>query len=747
MVSNVSGMGSAKNVNKKEEELKKQREARAKGEIIIERGMTVSELAKKFKMSVDDFKKMTGLKSSALTVGNSLKGIPTDTVQGGKGLASLAKKHGMTLKEFCNLNGIHENYKPQKGEAFYVFPKQDTAAAQKPKTPTTEASTPKPSAQPVPQAANPSAPAVSSEQKTLTADEIVEKLEKAADDNRGAVGKPDFDNVFNQITPELAIDVVTKFQEKYGKSLIKMISEEWSSSKDARKEAMTKIYDLVAQAKGDTNTERKNAFINELNDQFDSFGRVSTKKTDIYIDEIIHPADHIVEKLEKAADDNRGAVGKPDFDNVFNQITPELAIDVVTKFQEKYGKSLINMISDEWSSSKDARKEAMTKIYDLVAQAKGINNPQNRKEFIDILNEEFNSFGRVSTKKMDEIINRMINPSTDNSTQAESTSSTARPATQRTDNTGSNASHLSGKAYPNEIYYSTNGGTSKDITPTTMTSIKDSSGNTVNAGTLKNWAISGGKRDKAFKDVQDPFIQRPLPNYNTETRKIEAVTEVQTPTASGNLDGKVVVLNPGHGGYQQKNGYFDAGTVLSVKNAEGKNMPIEEWRVAQSYVENMADNLRARGATVVIVSGAVRNGGMAEQEYLEHMFNGEKGCDEVRDLMRNTNKSDMVMLSVHVESAKEKPNDKKCTVRYTKDIDKELSDNINRYVQQGFISLTPASTHDNLYVNRAARGITSSLLEIGNIANGNITNSLLSRADQKKYAECIANAIEETLLH
>ena len=137
MVSNVSGMGSAKNVNKKEEELKKQREARAKGEIIIERGMTVSELAKKFKMSVDDFKKMTGLKSSALTVGNSLKGIPTDTVQGGKGLASLAKKHGMTLKEFCNLNGIHENYKPQKGEAFYVFPKQDTAAAQKPKTPTT----------------------------------------------------------------------------------------------------------------------------------------------------------------------------------------------------------------------------------------------------------------------------------------------------------------------------------------------------------------------------------------------------------------------------------------------------------------------------------------------------------------------------------------------------------------------------------------------------------------------------------
>ncbi len=34
------------------------------------------------------------------------------------GLAALARKNGMSLKELTALNGIKENYKPQKGEYF-----------------------------------------------------------------------------------------------------------------------------------------------------------------------------------------------------------------------------------------------------------------------------------------------------------------------------------------------------------------------------------------------------------------------------------------------------------------------------------------------------------------------------------------------------------------------------------------------------------------------------------------------------
>ena len=591
---------------------KLKKEAKARGEYIVsvsgnEKGL--SAIAKKFGMSLTDFKNMTGLTKDALQKGQVIKNIPAVKIESGMGLAALARKNGMSLKELTALNGIKENYKPQKGEYFYVYPQKQKNRPEK---------------------------TVKKEPPKSTPDVKPKKETKPA-------------------APKLS-------------------------------------------------------------------------------------ASDIAKKLEDAADDYRGAVGKEAFDSVFEQIDKNNVIDVVNNFKEKYNKSLINMISDEWSSDKDVRKKAMTKIFDLVAEKTQNSNKELREEFIKVLNDEFYSWGFVSTKKMDKIINGMINPE-----EASGTGNKRRK--QRTDNTGSNASHLSGKVYPNEIFYSTNGGKSKDITPTTMTTIKDREGNYVNAGTLKSWALSSGKRDEGFKDVKDPFIMRPLPNYNTETKKLEAVTEVLEPTSDGNLDGKVVILNPGHGGYQQNNGYFDAGTVLSVKNAEGKEMPIEEWRVAQSYVEKISDNLRNRGAQVVIVSGAVKNGGMAAQKYLENMLAGKKGDDNVRDLIESTDKSDMLFLSVHVESAKNKPDEKFCTVRYTKDIDKELADNINKHVKQGFTSLTPNTTPDNLYVNRAANGITSSLLEIGNIANENITNSLLSDYDQKKYANCIANAIEETMLN
>lgn len=73
---------------------------------------------------------------------------------------------------------------------------------------------------------------------------------------------------------------------------------------------------------------------------------------------------------------------------------------------------------------------------------------------------------------------------------------------------------------------------------------------------------------------------------------------------------------------------------------------------------------------------------MAKQHYLENLIAGKKGSDEVRELISDTDKSNMLFLSVHVESAKERPNSRMCTVRYSKDIDKELSDNINKHLKK-----------------------------------------------------------------
>lgn len=757
MTMNISSVNNSTKVVSSDELLKKERDMRAKGEFVVEKGMTLTKIAKSFGMSIDDFKKLTGVKSSALSVGQVIKNVPTAVISSGKGLASVARENGMSLAEFCELNGIDKNYSPQKGESFYVkFNKN--SISKNDKSGNTKPSDEKSSGEDKAREFDPEIKAEVS--KIKTPEDIAKGLYNAADSETAAVGKDRFDAIFEKLNKNNINTVLAEYKKVSPKeSLINTIASEWGSDKELRKQAMTKVYDLLAQKAGEpkATTERREEFIKELDKQFNSWGTASTKKLDRMIDNMREKTPAEIAYLLKDSAGQKACIEKDDFQMPFSDINKNNVMDVLKEYDKIKGdgflsdSSLLDTIASEWGSSKESRKEAITKIYDLVASKVGssVATPQKREEFMKELDEQFDSFGTVSTKKLDKILNSYVYPNNqvDDSDIEVPDDNSKRSEPDRTDNTGSKAMHLSGKVYPNEIFYTTNGGHSKDITPSTMTNIKDRDGNFVNAGTLKSWALSGGKRDSGFKDVKNPFIVRPLPNYNTQTKKIEAVTEVLDPIKSGNLDGKVVILNPGHGGYQQKNGFFDAGTVLSVKNAEGEEMPIEEWRVAQSYVEKMADNLRNRGASVVIVSGAVRNGGMAQQRYLQEMFAGNKGCEEVRLLMKDTDKKDMLFLSVHVESAKDSPSDKKCTVRHTKPIDKELADNINKYVRQGFMSLTPEVEKDNLYVNNASKGVTSSLLEIGNIANEHITNALLSEYDQKKYAECIANAIEATLLH
>lgn len=618
----IEGSTASKGVNKTQDDdyEKLKRDAKERGEYIVsvsgdEKGL--SAIARKFKMSLTDFKNMTGLTKDALQKNQVLKNIPTAKIESGMGLNALARKNGMTLKEFTELNGIDDKYKPQKGEYFYVYPnKTKRSQNQTKETPIETSPAPKP----------------------LSVSE----------------NKPD--------TPKTA-------------------PAEKPKPTDEPEEKP-----LPGQIAGD------------------------------------------LKKISKSV----AAVGSSEFKNAFKHIDKNNIEEVIKEYDNISPKeSLVDMICSEWGSSKEKRKNAVMHIFDTLAEKAGakIVTEDIRKSFTTELDEQFSSFGFVSTKKMDEIINNIINP------KAQDT------PIKKLDN-----KKASSAVNPNEVLKTTNGGKSKDITPQTMTTIKDREGNYVTAGTLKAWAISGGKRDKGFSKVKDPYIVRPLPNYNTETRKLEAVTSVLDPTSKGSLNGKVVILNPGHGGYQQKNGFFDSGTVLSVKNAEGKEMPIEEWRVAQSYTDKLADELRSRGAKVVLVSGAVKNGGMAAQNYLQNMLAGVKGDDDVRKLMKSTKKSNMLFLSVHVESAKEKPHAKQCSVKPSSQKDIKLSENIEKHIGKGFPSLKPEVVNGSLYVNNAMKGVPASLLEIGNIANEDITASLLSSYDQKKYMKLVADAIQETLL-
>lgn len=273
-------------------------------------------------------------------------------------------------------------------------------------------------------------------------------------------------------------------------------------------------------------------------------------------------------------------------------------------------------------------------------------------------------------------------------------------------------------------------------------------GKTFKLSDLRDGAIKSGQKEFNRKyGLNNPYLVRPMPHV--VNGKIEATCEVQAPTTNkGPLKGKVVILNSGHGGYAQENGFFDAGTIHAVKNAQGKYMPIEEWRVARDYTDALSAKLRAQGANVVIIQGAVKSGGMYSQKYIQNLLAGKVGSKEAKTLMKNTSKSNMLFISIHVESMKENSSNKGCSVKYRSDDtkDKQLANKIQSEVKEGFALLTPNVQSQKLYVlNAIGDAVPGVLLEIGNIANENIQNALLSKYDQNKYMNCIADAIVETM--
>lgn len=74
-------------------------------------------------MSLTDFKNMTGLTKDTLDKNQVIKNVPHAQIPDGKGLKFLAEQNGMSVDELLALNGLPKNYKPSKGEHFYVYPK------------------------------------------------------------------------------------------------------------------------------------------------------------------------------------------------------------------------------------------------------------------------------------------------------------------------------------------------------------------------------------------------------------------------------------------------------------------------------------------------------------------------------------------------------------------------------------------------------------------------------------------------
>ncbi|MEE0495785.1 MAG: N-acetylmuramoyl-L-alanine amidase [Cyanobacteriota bacterium] len=608
---------------------KKQINKEKQESLTVKPGETLSSIAKKFSMSIEEFRQWTGLKKQSVNVGQVIK-FPTDVVPDGKGIMALIRKYNMTFEEFGKLNNLPKPYREyiaSKGEKFYVKPskvdtkgKTSTSAKTQAPTQAKTISRPKPKPKATGRIAKSAAAAGASVGATVgsymqkiakwgssyTPNELATNIYTKAEEHWGAVGKPDFDALIKEINPKNA-EAVIKAYPKNSKntkreSLINTITSEIRSDKELRKKAAMHVYNALATAKKAPESKRKE-FQAELNKQFDKLiGMVDTTKLD-----------SMIAGLSGKAKVSRGSA------------TPQ-------RVKAKAGTSKSGQIRK--SILKAAQKEISDAFYKSRTDSRGITVPSYIDQMVAAVNK--------------------------NST----------------------------------------------LTPT-----------------QKQQQIAKIRKAK----VNISTISRPFPNVD-KSGKIDNTPKVTEFKPTGKSNGKVILLNEGHGGFTGS--AFDGGAYSFQERPKGSNTyyPIEEFQVVKPYSRGLTKKLQAKGYTVVTFAGEVTN--MANRQLVQKL---------TAKYTKKFGQNNAMLISLHSDSGTSKGSGVLYDKRDAKDT--ALATSINKALnKQSWISAKPAErpyeevdtktkqkklTH-SLYVLTKSHGIPSNLLEIeylGGVRSLNLTSS------------------------
>lgn len=608
---------------------KKQINKEKQESLTVKPGETLSSIAKKFSMSIEEFMQWTGLKKQSVNVGQVIK-FPTDVVPDGKGIMALIRKYNMTFEEFGKLNNLPKPYREyiaSKGEKFYVKPskvdtKSKTSTSAKTQAPTQAKtiSRPKPKPKATGRIAKSAAAAGASVGATVgsymqkiakwgssyTPNELATNIYTKAEEHWGAVGKPDFDALIKEINPKNA-EAVIKAYPKNSKntkreSLINTITSEIRSDKELRKKAAMHVYNALATAKKAPESKRKE-FQAELDKQFDKLiGMVDTTKLD-----------SMIAGLSGNANVSRGSA------------TPQ-------RVKAKAGTSKSGQIRK--SILKAAQKEISDAFYKSRTDSRGITVPSYIDQMVAAVNKDSTL---TSTQKQQQI----------------------------------------------------------------------------------------AKIRKAKVDVST--ISRPFPNVD-KSGKIDNTPKVTEFKPTGKSNGKVILLNEGHGGFTGS--AFDGGAYSFQEKPKGSNTyyPIEEFQIVKPYSRDLTKKLQAKGYTVVTFAGEVTN--MANRQLVQKL---------TAKYTKKFGQNNAMLISLHSDSGTSKGSGVLYDKRDAKDT--ALATSINRALnKQSWISAKPAErpyeevdtktkqkklTH-SLYVLTKSHGIPSNLLEIeylGGVRSLNLTSS------------------------
>lgn len=623
---------------------KKQINKEKQESLTVKPGETLSSIAKKFSMSIEEFMQWTGLKKQSVNVGQVIK-FPTDVVPDGKGIMALIRKYNMTFEEFGKLNNLPKPYREyiaSKGEKFYVKPskvdtkgKTSTSAKTQAPTQAKTISRPKPKPKATGKIAKSAAAAGASVGATVgsymqkiakwgssyTPNELATNIYTKAEEHWGAVGKPDFDALIKEINPKNA-EAVIKAYPKNSKntkreSLINTITSEIRSDKELRKKAAMHVYNALATAKKAPESKRKE-FQAELDKQFDKLiGMVDTTKLD-----------SMIAGLSGNAKVSRGSA------------TPQ-------RVKAKAGTSKSGQIRK--SILKAAQKEISDAFYKSRTDSRGITVPSYIDQMVAAVNK--------------------------NST----------------------------------------------LTPT-----------------QKQQQIAKIRKAK----VNISTISRPFPNVD-KNGKIDNTPKVTEFKPTGKSNGKVILLNEGHGGFTGS--AFDGGAYSFQEKPKGSNTyyPIEEFQIVKPYSRDLTKKLQAKGYTVVTFAGEVTN--MANRQLVQKL---------TAKYTKKFGQNNAMLISLHSDSGTSKGSGVLYDKRDAKDT--ALATSINKALnKQSWISAKPAErpyeevdtktkqkklTH-SLYVLTKSHGIPSNLLEIeylGGVRSLNLTSS----AYRKQFVNGTLEGIE-----
>lgn len=623
---------------------KKQINKEKQESLTVKPGETLSSIAKKFSMSIEEFMQWTGLKKQSVNVGQVIK-FPTDVVPDGKGIMALIRKYNMTFDEFGKLNNLPKPYREyiaSKGEKFYVKPskvdtKGKTSTSAKTQAPTQAKTISRP--KPKPKATG--------------------RIAKSAAAAGASVGA-----------------TVGSYMQKIAK---------WGSSYTPN-ELATNIY---------------------------------TK-----------------------AEEHWGAVGKPDFDALIKEINPKNA-EAVIKAYPKNSKntkreSLINTITSEIRSDKELRKKAAMHVYNALATAKKAPESK-RKEFQAELDRQFNKLiGMVDTTKLDSMIAGL-------SGKAKVSRGSATPQRVKA---------KAGTSKSGQIRKSILKAAQKEISDAFYKSRTDSRGITVPsyidqmvAAVNKNSTLTPTQKQQQIAKIRKAkvnisTISRPFPNVD-KSGKIDNTPKVTEFKPTRKSNGKVILLNEGHGGFTGS--AFDGGAYSFQERPKGSNTyyPIEEFQIVKPYSRDLTKKLQAKGYTVVTFAGEVTN--MANRQLVQKL---------TAKYTKKFGQNNAMLISLHSDSGTSKGSGVLYDKRDAKDT--ALATSINRALnKQSWISAKPAErpyeevdtktkqkklTH-SLYVLTKSHGIPSNLLEIeylGGVRSLNLTSS----AYRKQFVNGTLEGIE-----